>query len=342
MFRMTMIGLAAAMMFGGAHAATDYPSGYTKCAQNTGATCTMTGTRSVALGKSGSFVYATKTGSFACTGSAFPSNSFTTSAWCSYAGSTTSSSSSVASSSSSSKASSSAASSSSSSTTTSGSCKAGATISTTVDCGGATVGTSCDGGSESQAPVFTLTNGGHLKNVVIKSGAAADGIHCISGTCTLTNVTWPGVCEDAATLRAEATGGTLNIIGGSATNADDKTFQHNAIKGTINISNFTTTGSIGKLVRSCGDCTGNGGPRYINVNGAKLEKVSGGAVVGINSNYGDVATIKNLQIKGYKSGSPKVCVTYKGVVKGNGSSSSIGEEWNTANCKVTTADVTAY
>ncbi|GAA5162570.1 hypothetical protein GCM10025770_13430 [Viridibacterium curvum] len=212
----------------------------------------------------------------------------------------------------------------------------------TVDCGGATIGTSCSGGSESQAPVFTLKNGAHLKNVVIKAGAAADGIHCIAGSCTLTNVSWPDVCEDAATLRAEATGGSLTINSSNASSADDKVFQHNAIKGTININNFTSTGSIGKLARSCGDCTGNGGPRYINVNGAKMEKVSGGAVVGINSNYGDVATLKNIQIKGYKSGSPKVCVTYKGVVKGDGSSSSIGEKWNDANCKVTTADVTAY
>ncbi|MFT3734287.1 MAG: glycoside hydrolase family 43 protein [Rhodocyclaceae bacterium] len=66
-----------------AFAATDYPSGYTKCAQNTGATCTMSGTNNVALGKAGEFVYAVKTGSFACSGSAFPSNSFATSAWCS-------------------------------------------------------------------------------------------------------------------------------------------------------------------------------------------------------------------------------------------------------------------
>ncbi|MDQ7991035.1 MAG: hypothetical protein REI09_15515, partial [Candidatus Dactylopiibacterium sp.] len=92
-------GMAALFLSAAAYAATDYPSGYTKCAQNTGATCSMSGTRSVALGKSGSFVYATKTGSFACTGSAFPSNSFTESAWCSYSGSTSSSSSSSSSSS---------------------------------------------------------------------------------------------------------------------------------------------------------------------------------------------------------------------------------------------------
>ena len=64
---LSLFGLVA-----GAHAATDYPSGYTKCVQNTGATCTMSGTHTVALGKSGSFVYATKTGNFACIGSAGP------------------------------------------------------------------------------------------------------------------------------------------------------------------------------------------------------------------------------------------------------------------------------
>ncbi|MDO6384918.1 MULTISPECIES: polysaccharide lyase family 1 protein [unclassified Uliginosibacterium] len=77
-------GAALLLLAANVQAASDYPTGYTKCAQNTGATCTMAGTRSVALGKSGSFVYATKTDSFACIGSAFPTNTYTTSAWCSY------------------------------------------------------------------------------------------------------------------------------------------------------------------------------------------------------------------------------------------------------------------
>ena len=54
-----------------AHTATDYPSGYTKCAKE-GATCSFSGTRSVAYGKSGSFVYATLTGPITCSGSLFP------------------------------------------------------------------------------------------------------------------------------------------------------------------------------------------------------------------------------------------------------------------------------
>ena len=208
----------------------------------------------------------------------------------------------------------------------------------TVDCGGKTLGTSCDGGSESQAPVISLKNGATIKNLVLKSGAAADGVHCISGSCTLSNVVWAGVCEDAATLEAGAgSGGRLTISGGSATGADDKVFQHNAIGGTIAITGFTG-GSMGKLVRSCGDCTGNGGPRYITISSTRLNNKPSSSVVGINSNYGDKATIRTLTVP---SGT-KVCVTYKGVVKGSGSSSSIGEKWNDANCDVKTTDVTYF
>ena len=78
-----------------AQAATDYPTGYTKCAKD-GATCTFTGTRSVAYGKAGTFVYATLTGPINCTASLFPATSVATPRYCSYgaAGSSSSSSSS--------------------------------------------------------------------------------------------------------------------------------------------------------------------------------------------------------------------------------------------------------
>ncbi|GAB4058675.1 pectate lyase [Uliginosibacterium sediminicola] len=208
------------------------------------------------------------------------------------------------------------------------------TISGTFDGGGKTYGTSCSGDGESQDPVFTLKNGATLKNVVIKAGAAADGVHCV-GNCTISNVKWPDVCEDAATLEAGAGASTMTITGGSATGANDKVFQHNAIKGTISISGFTG-GTMGKLVRTCGDCSSNGGPRYIKISDTTLNNKPSSSVVGINSNYGDKATIRTLTVpKG-----TKVCVTYKGVVKGNGSASSIGEKWNDANCDVKTSDVT--
>ena len=70
-FRKVLIGAALIAAAGAANAATDYPSGYTKCAKE-GATCSFTGTRSVAYGKSGTFVYATLTGPITCSGFAVP------------------------------------------------------------------------------------------------------------------------------------------------------------------------------------------------------------------------------------------------------------------------------
>ncbi|GAA5158725.1 pectate lyase [Viridibacterium curvum] len=207
------------------------------------------------------------------------------------------------------------------------------TITGTKDYGGATVGTSCDGQSESQAPVFYLTDGATLKNVVIKAGAAADGVHC-AGNCTLSNVKWPDVCEDAATMKG-GSGKTMTVTGGSAANASDKVFQHNGIGSKISISGFTAT-TIGKLYRSCGNCSNNGGPRYMQVSSTKITtKPSSGDAIGLNSNFGDKATIRTLTVK---TGTA-VCVAYTGVQKGS-ESPRIGEKWNTANCDVSKSDIT--
>ena len=61
-----------------------------------------------------------------------------------------------------------------------------------------------DGGqSESQDPIFDLAAGATLKNVII-GAPAGDGVHC-DGDCTLINVWWEDVGEDAATFRGGAT-----------------------------------------------------------------------------------------------------------------------------------------
>jgi len=73
-FRNLLIGSALLAASAAANAATDYPSGYTKCAKD-GETCSFSGTRSVAYGKSGSFVYANLTGPITCSASLFPSTS---------------------------------------------------------------------------------------------------------------------------------------------------------------------------------------------------------------------------------------------------------------------------
>ena len=70
------------------------------------------------------------------------------------------------------------------------------------------------------------------------------------GACTLTNVWWSAVCEDALTLKGN---GNAVITGGGATGAEDKVIQHNGV-GTVTIDGFTVV-DFGKLYRSCGNCT---------------------------------------------------------------------------------------
>src|SRR5262245_48117289 len=68
MLRKMLCGAAMLAFAAYAHAATDYPTGFTKCAKE-GETCTFSGTRSVAYGKAGTFVFATLTGPLTCAAS---------------------------------------------------------------------------------------------------------------------------------------------------------------------------------------------------------------------------------------------------------------------------------
>ncbi|WP_040394403.1 pectate lyase [Catenovulum agarivorans] len=222
-------------------------------------------------------------------------------------------------------------------------CYAGATLTNRfVDCGGKTIGLSCVGDDESQGAVLTLKNSS-IRNVKLSSSGGADGIHCSSGNCTLADVTWNDICEDAATNKSE--GGTMTIVGGSAYNSTsgyggtpDKIFQHNSKNSTTIVAGgFTAYGTHGKLWRSCGNCTDNGGPRNLIVYDVNID-ASIGSIAGVNRNYGDKATIRNLRIKNYGSGNPPVCEEYQGVQKGS-SSTKYGEAWNTAACDVSTSDV---
>ncbi|HXU63183.1 MAG TPA: pectate lyase, partial [Polyangia bacterium] len=104
--------------------------------------------------------------------------------------------------------------------------------------------------SESQGPLFDLKDGSTLQNVIL-GNPAADGVHC-EGTCTLKNVWWEDVGEDAATLKGSSSSQVMTIDGGGAQKADDKVFQHNG-PGTMIIKNFCAQ-DFGKLYRSCGNC----------------------------------------------------------------------------------------
>ena len=61
-----------------------------------------------------------------------------------------------------------------------------------------------------------------------------EGVHCL-GPCTLNNVWWTDVCEDALTIKQSS--GTSYVNGGGAFNAEDKIIQHNG-GGTVAVKNF--------------------------------------------------------------------------------------------------------
>ncbi|KAK9419515.1 putative Pectate lyase [Seiridium unicorne] len=141
-------------------------------------------------------------------------------------------------------------------------------------------------GGDSDA-VFLLRSGATLKNVIIGANQA-EGVHC-DGPCTLEFVWFEDVCEDAITIKNDESGEETWIIGGGAYHAADKIVQHNGC-GTVNIINFYAE-DYGKVYRSCGNCSSQC-KRNVYVEGTTA--YDGGAVVGINSNYGDTATLVNV------------------------------------------------
>lgn len=83
----------------------------------------------------------------------------------------------------------------------------------------------CQGQTEGgdKDAVFILENGATLSNAIIGPNNG-EGVHCL-GTCTLNNIWWVDVCEDAATFKQ--TSGTSYVNGGGAKGASDKVLQHN-------------------------------------------------------------------------------------------------------------------
>ncbi|KAI2463715.1 polysaccharide lyase family 3 protein [Annulohypoxylon bovei var. microspora] len=166
-------------------------------------------------------------------------------------------------------------------------------------------GVSCTGqaeGGDSDA-VFLLEDGATLKNAIIGKDQI-EGVHC-KGACTVENVWWAAVCEDALSLKGD---GDASVIGGGATGAEDKVIQHNGL-GTVTIDGFTVV-DFGKLYRSCGNCK-TMGQRNVVVKNVKA--YDGSTLVGINSNKGDIATIQSSCASSVKD----ICVEYEGTTPGN-------------------------
>ncbi|MEL7975393.1 pectate lyase [Isoptericola sp. F-RaC21] len=160
-------------------------------------------------------------------------------------------------------------------------------------------------------PMFQLEDGAVLKNVILGEDPG-DGVHC-SGTCTLENVWWEDVGEDAATLRDNESGSdTMTIDGGGARGADDKVFQHNG-PGNVVIKNFQVE-DFGKLYRSCGNCSTQY-DRHVTIQDVTVT-APGKSLAGINSNLGDTATISGVTIVGDDDKDIAVCEEYEGVTDG--------------------------
>jgi hypothetical protein len=158
------------------------------------------------------------------------------------------------------------------------------------------------GQNEGQDPLFRVKAGGSLKNVILGS-PAADGVHC-DGSCTIENVWWEDVGEDAITLEGSSSSNVYRISNSGARKATDKVIQHNG-GGTLYVKNFLVE-DFGKLYRSCGNC----GSQYqrksefdtIVANGSKS------VLAGVNTNYKDSAKFTNI----FADLTMKICERYDG------------------------------
>ncbi|CEI66276.1 putative pectate lyase E [Fusarium venenatum] len=166
-------------------------------------------------------------------------------------------------------------------------------------------GVKCTGqaeGGDADA-VFILKNGATLKNAIIGADQI-EGVHC-EGSCTIENVWWKKVCEDALSIKGD---GNALVKGGGATGAADKVIQHNGL-GTVTIDGFTVV-DFGKLYRSCGNCKKMGTRNVVIKN---VKAYNGKVLTGINSNKGDISTITGTCASSVK----EICVEYQGTTPGN-------------------------
>ncbi|OAA20028.1 Ricin-type beta-trefoil lectin domain [Frankia sp. EI5c] len=169
-------------------------------------------------------------------------------------------------------------------------------------------GTGALGGSsqdEGQDPLFKLAAGATLQNVILGS-PAADGIHC-AGACTLRNVWWEDVGEDAATFRGSGSPAFL-VDGGGARLAADKVFQHNGA-GTLTVRNFQFQ-NIGTAYRSCGNCSTQYTRHVVFQN--VWVTTPANRLAGINTNYGDTATFSGVTVINDPNRKLTVCQKYIG------------------------------
>lgn len=183
--------------------------------------------------------------------------------------------------------------------------------------------------NESQQPLFKLSEGAVLENVIL-GHPAADGIHC-KGSCTLRNVWWENVGEDAATFRGQSPTDVMLIDGGGASGARDKIFQSNR-QGTVHIKDFYVEW-FGKLYRSCGNCSQQS-PRHVIIeNVTAVAGENSKTLAGINVNYGDTAEFRGKNVVYDTSGKLATCLTYEGTSNNADEPKQLGAGTDGPHCK---------
>ncbi|KAG2947842.1 hypothetical protein PC119_g28459, partial [Phytophthora cactorum] len=152
---------------------------------------------------------------------------------------------------------------------------------------------SCEGQTESGADtaVFKMEPGATLKNAIIGKNQM-EGVHCDKHDCTIENVWWDDVCEDALSIKGGTASSVSTVTGGGARSADDKVIQHNGY-GTVKIDGFYGE-DISKLYRSCGTCGDR--PKKVSVSNVYIVNPEN-AIVTVNKNWGDEATLSNIWVK---------------------------------------------
>ena len=149
----------------------------------------------------------------------------------------------------------------------------------------------CTKGDQSSTnAIIEVANGGSVKNVIFGKNVG-DGIHCL-GSCTIDNVWFPYICDDAITINRDGTASATSTISNSGfKGARDKIIQHNGGDSSLNITNvYAEVG--GKLYRSCGKgggCT-TGSKHTVNV--SNVVAIGLMQVVGVNTT--DTATLSNI------------------------------------------------
>jgi len=187
------------------------------------------------------------------------------------------------------------------------------------------------GQKEGQDPLFRVKAGGSLKNVIL-GAPAADGVHC-DGSCTIENVWWEDVGEDAITLEGGSSSNVYRITGGGARHAADKVIQHNGA-GTLYVKNFLVE-DFGKLYRSCGNC-GTQYTRHVELD-TILANGSKSVLAGVNTKYKDSAKFANI----FADLTMKICERYDGNDTG-AEPNSLGSGADGTYCVYSAADITLH